>query len=76
MASNKNLMMKGIKKIIFAFPFLFIGPMVIFSSFKNEGHPFFIPILGLGIIMCAVSAFTAFKGLKTITDALFNDTEN
>ncbi|MBP9792576.1 MAG: hypothetical protein KBC56_01095 [Flavobacterium sp.] len=72
MSTNKEILSKGIKYLLFALPLLFIGPSVIFSSFKNQEHPFYIPILGLGIIMCLSAIFLIFKGIQTIMKSLFN----
>jgi len=72
MSTNKEILSKGIKYLLFALPLMFIGPSVIFSSFKNQGHPFYIPILGLGIIMCLSAIFLIFKGIQTIMKSLFD----
>ncbi len=72
MATNKEILSKGIKYLAFALPLLFIGPSIIFSSFKNQQHPLYIPILGLGIIMCLLAIFLIFKGIQTIMRSLFN----
>lgn len=72
MATNKEILSKGIKYLLFALPLMFIGPSVIFSSFKNQEHPFYIPILGLGIIMCLSAIYLIFKGIQTIMKSLFD----
>ncbi len=53
-----------------ALPMFFIGPTVINSSFKNEQHDFFIPVLGLGIILCIVAVVLAFNGLRNIVRSM------
>ncbi|MDI9310736.1 MAG: DUF6095 family protein [Limnohabitans sp.] len=73
MHTNKQILTKGIKLLVFALPLMFIGPSVIFSSFKNQNHPFYIPILGIGIILCLLSMFLIFKGIQTIMKSLFNN---
>lgn len=72
MSTNKEILTKGIKYLAFALPLLFIGPSVIFSSFKNQEHPFYIPVLGVGIIFCFLSIFLIFKGIQTIMKSLFD----
>lgn len=72
MSTNKEILFKGVKYLLFALPLIFIGPSVIFSSFKNQDHPFYIPILGLGIIFCLGSIFLMFKGIQTIMQSLFD----
>ncbi|MES2811367.1 MAG: DUF6095 family protein [Bacteroidota bacterium] len=72
MSTNKEILSKGIKYLAFALPLMFIGPSVIFSSFKNQQHPFYIPILGVGIIMCLSAIYLIFKGIQTIMKSLFH----
>ena len=72
MHTNKEILTKGIKYLAYALPLMFIGPSVIFSSFKNQQHPFYIPILGLGITMCLASIYLIFKGIQTIMKSLFD----
>lgn len=55
-----------------ALPLFFIGPVVIHSSFKNQEHPLYMPVLGLGIITCLVGIWLAFLGLRTIMKSLFD----
>lgn len=55
-----------------ALPLFFLGPVVIHSSFKNQGHPFYIPVLGIGIICCIMAIGFMAMGLKTIMKSLFN----
>ena len=49
MATDKNILAKGVKYLSGALPLLFLGPIVINSAFKNEKHPLYPYILGLGI---------------------------
>lgn len=72
MSTNKQILTKGIKYMAWALPLFFIGPSVIYMSFKNQNHSFFIPVLGLGIIICGFAIFLTFKGLKTIMQSLFD----
>lgn len=72
MSTNKQLLVKGVRFLAFALPLMFLGPSVIHSSFKNQEHPLYIPILGLGIIFCMLSVFLMFKGIQTIMKSLFD----
>ena len=71
--ANKIILNTGIKYVVWALPMFFIGPTVINSAFKNQEHTMYIPILGLGIIICILAVFLVFKGLQTIMKSLFND---
>lgn len=72
MHTNKQLLLKGIRYLAFALPLMILGPVIINSSFKNEDHPFYIPILGIGIIGCIGFIFLMFKGIQTIMKSLFD----
>ncbi|RDI04529.1 DUF6095 family protein [Flavobacterium sp. AG291] len=72
MGTNKTILMKGIRYLSGALPLFFLGPVVIHSSFKNQGHPMFIPVLGLGIITCITGMLLMFLGIKTIMKSLFD----
>jgi len=72
MATDKKILVKGLSKLGWALPMFFLGPVVIHSSFKNEGHPMFIPILGIGIIICIAAMLLMFMGIRTIIKSLFD----
>lgn len=73
MIQKKSLLFKGVKYSIGSFPLMFLGPIIIFSSFKNQENPFFIPVLSVGILIAFLAGYLLFKGVKTITDSLFNN---
>ena len=66
MPTDKTILNRGFKFIAWALPMFFIGPTVINSSFKNTNHPIFIPVLGIGIIICILAVVFLFKGLQNI----------
>lgn len=70
MPTDKKILMNGLKYLSGALPLFFIGPVVIHSSFKNQEHPMFIPILGLGIIFCLLAIFLMFYGLRTVMKSM------
>jgi len=70
MPTDKEILNRGIKYIVWALPMFFIGPTVINSSFKNKDHILFIPILGLGIIISILAGMLLFFGLRTVMKSL------
>ena len=66
MPTNKDILNRGFKYGVIALPMFFIGPTVINSAFKNTDHPFFIPVLGVGIIICVLAVIFLFRALRTI----------
>lgn len=73
MATNRELIKKGITRLSLTLLPIFIGPVVIHSSFKNQDKPLFYPILIIGVALCFFGVYMAFRGLQTIVSGLFND---
>lgn len=73
MATNKELLAKGVKYLFGALPMMFIGPSLMYNAFMNKHTNWHYLILVIGCTVCITSVFLAFKGIKTMTDALFND---
>ncbi|RRA95507.1 DUF6095 family protein [Paenimyroides viscosum] len=71
--TDKVRIYKGLQKIFIAIPLMFVGPIIIYSSFKNETHFLYYPVLILGCLICLFSMYLFFKGLRTIVNGLFND---
>lgn len=70
--TNKDLLIKGLKKMGVSLICMFLGPTLIYIAFSNQEKPLFVPILLVGIFVCIIAIFIAFKGLKTIMDSMFN----
>ncbi|MBE9576881.1 DUF6095 family protein [Flavobacterium proteolyticum] len=76
MATDKNILAKGVKYLAGALPLLFLGPVIINSAFKNVKHPLYPYILGLGIIIALAAMFLIFKGIMTLVKSLFDGDKN
>lgn len=70
--TDKKKLMKGLKFLAGALPLSFIGPVVLFSSFKNQDHTWFIPVLVFALAAMAAAIFLMFKGISTVMKALFD----
>jgi len=66
MPTDKEILNRGLKYAFIALPMFFIGPSVIYNAFQNQKHGLFIPVLGLGIILCTLAVVFLFRALKTI----------
>jgi ABC-type Fe3+ transport system permease subunit len=72
MPINKELLDKGIKYMLYALPLMFLGPGVVYNAFINKQNVWHYLVLTIGIILCALAVYFMFKGIKTLTDALFH----
>jgi len=72
MATNRELLGKGVKYLFGALPLMFIGPSVMYNAFMNKNNPGYYVVLIIGCSICILSVFLAFKGIRTITNALFD----
>ena len=72
MATDRKLLSKGIKYLVYAIPLNFIGPSVIYNAFMNKHTDWHYLVLAVGCIMCLGAMFMIFLGIKTITDSLFD----
>jgi len=73
MATNKEILSKGIKYLAGALPLLFIGPSLIYNAFMNQQNVWHYLVLAIGIAACLAAMLLMFMGLKTIMKSLFND---
>ena len=66
------MLYKGLKFLAGALPLSFIGPVVLFSSFKNQEHVWFLPVMIFALLAMAAAVFLMFKGISTVMKALFD----
>ena len=69
--TNKDVLAKGLKLMAGSLFCMFAGPTILHSAFKNQLHPYYIPVLIVGLLISAVAIFLAFKGLRKIMDSMF-----
>ena len=70
---NKELIIKGLSRLFIAILFAFTGPVIYTSALQNEDHAFFIPVLGLGLILCILAILYGFRGIKLLVKGFFNE---
>jgi len=73
MITDKKILLKGVRFLAFALPLLFVGPVVIQSSFRNQNNPLFYLVFLIGVLCCAFGMYFIFKGITTMVKAFFND---
>ena len=69
--TNKELLVKGLKSFGFTVLAMFMGPFLIYEAFKNEGHPFYWPVLILGILCAGTAIYLGFRSVGIVIDAVF-----
>jgi len=70
---NKELIFKALSRLFVAILFAFTGPVIYTSAVRNEDHPFFVPVLGLGLIACILAILYGFRGIKLLVKGFFNE---
>jgi hypothetical protein len=73
MGINKALLDKGIKFMLYALPLMFLGPSVMYNAFINKQNVWHWLVLAIGIVLSGLAVYFMFKGVKAITDAMFQD---
>ena len=66
---DKIALQQGLKRVMYAIVLAFIGPFVIMQAFKNEGHPWYWPVLITGLTHSAGSIGLGFLGIGKLTSA-------
>jgi len=71
--TDKELLVKGIKSFGYTVLAMFMGPFLIYEAFKNEGHPFYWPVLIFGISCAILAIYLGFRSVKIVMDAIFGE---
>ena len=71
MSTDKDLLVKGIKFLFYTVFVMFLAPVVLYQAFKNQDHPFYIPVLVIGLILAVTAIGLGFYSIKIFIDALF-----
>ena len=69
--TDKELLVKGIKSFGYTVLAMFMGPFLIYQAFKNEDHPYYIPVLILGIVCAVLAIYLGFRSVSIVMDAVF-----
>ena len=71
MSTDKALLVKGIKFLAYTVFTMFLAPVVLYQAFKNQDHPFYIPVLVIGLMLAVTAISLGFYSIKIFLDALF-----
>jgi hypothetical protein len=70
--TDKTLLIKGVKRLAYTLALMFTAPVVLYQAFKNQDHPWFIPVLVLGFLLAIAAVGMGFYGIRTLVNALFS----
>jgi len=76
MRTNKTVLIKGIKYLAYTILLMFSAPLVLWQAFKNEGHPFYIPVLIVGFILAIAAIAMGFYSIKVLMEGIFGGEQN
>lgn len=76
MHTDKSLLLKGIKFFLITVGLMFTAPLILYQAFRNEGHPYFWPVVVLGIILGIAAIGMGFYSVKVVMDAFFSKHKN
>ncbi len=71
--TDKKILFKGIKTMVFALLSLFMGPILLSFAFSKPEAPLYTPLLIIGCAICAMAVLLMFKGIRTIMSSMFKN---
>lgn len=71
MKTDKQLLVKGLKALGYAAAAMFLGPFLLYEAFRNQEHPFFIPVLVLGLGVAVGAIYLGFRAVHLVVEAMF-----
>ncbi|WP_136483049.1 DUF6095 family protein [Cognatitamlana onchidii] len=69
--TDKKILFKGIKTLVFALLSLFMGPILLSFAFSKPDDKLYIPLLVIGCAISAMAVIMMFKGIRTIMNSMF-----
>jgi predicted membrane channel-forming protein YqfA (hemolysin III family) len=70
---NTKKLKRGLLKIGTFIIICFVAPVIVHQAFKNQEHPFFWPVLALGISLSISAIIYGFWAIKILINALLGD---
>ena len=70
--TNKDVLVLGLKRLGIAIVLLFAGQTLLYVVVSNKEKPFYIPLLIISLLICALAIYFIFKGIKTLISSVFD----
>lgn len=71
--TDRKLLLKSLKYFAYTVILMFSAPVIIYQAFKNQEHPFYWPVLILGLLAGIGAIIMAFVSLRTMMRSFFGD---
>ena len=69
--TDKTILFKGIKILIFAILSLVMGPIFMHFALSDKENSLYIPMLIVGCLICAMAVILIFKGINTVMSSMY-----
>ncbi len=73
---NSKKLKKGLLKMATFIMLCFVAPVLVYQAFKNQGHPFYWPMLALGIGLCITTIIYGFWAIKILLNGMLGEKKN
>jgi hypothetical protein len=70
--TDRILLFKGLKIMVFAVVTLFMAPIILSIAFNNKEKPLYVLILIIGCLIGLLAIYLIYKGISTIMNSIFN----
>ena len=69
--TDKEKLGKGLRIMVVCLVLMFLGPTTLHIALSNSEKPLYIPLLIIGLIICALAIVFLFLGINTIMNSMF-----
>lgn len=69
--TSKKLFFKSLKYFTFTGLLMFLAPFIIYQAFKNQEHPYYMPVLVIGLVIAVAAIGLGFYSIKIILSSIF-----
>lgn len=69
--TDRSLLLTSLKYFAYTVMLMFSAPAVIYQAFKNQDHPWYWPVLVVGLLLAVAAIGMGFYSLKLILKSFF-----
>ena len=73
--TDRELLLKSLKFFGYTMLMMFLAPVVIYQAFKNQTHPWYWPVLIMGVLIAIGAIAMGFYSIRLIMRAFFGKKE-